>query len=628
MNKFVENIIQDKPRLILFLMFLFSVIVKSYFVIPFNGPIIFDDELFYKRNAEALLKFSYFTIHYLPLYSLFLSPALFFCKYFYEIMKLINVLISSLIIIPVWLLSKEFYSDKKSIYICLVSLLLPYHITYSKLLMSEVLFYPLFLTSIFTFYKFLISKKLKWTILAALFLGLCLLTRYMAVIMLPVYLVIFIYKAYIEGVGCYIKQRKYHLLLFVIVFLLIISAFYLPAFDYLISRSEKYAGLRSKKQDSPLFNLVMWNILYICYFIILTAPILLRFIIVVKDIIIKRNENTNKYIFLLLIIGLSLVFIFVSAKHSNKNDYTNHYILGRYIMYLFLPVMILSFDKIRSELKYKKVYFLVYISLCFFSYFVIKGDIVNVSHFFVMSHISPEAFIFKRSFIILNLFVFLISYCSIHYKKFFRISYIIFLLFSLTISNNIYANWVHTSPEISDFLYGKSDMTIYTAPNTGLSNKEIVFRYNDSNISIEKMSINDILIKRGAFDKKGYALSKGRVRGEEPLFNFNFKNNKINVYETPFEKTYDVKFPVLFNRIKINGYGIGGRNHDAISVKCTEHTVDTELYFDDSCFVNTVYNNDHVTGLIPEPFKARDSISIKLVDITHGSQSKTFIIKL
>ena len=98
-------------------------------------------------------------------------------QYVYLFMKLLNALLSSLILFPAWLLAKEFLDEKSAFLAAIVISVMPSNFAFAPFIMSENLYYPLFLFSVFAIYKAVISEGYKWTIIAGIFVGLSYLTK-------------------------------------------------------------------------------------------------------------------------------------------------------------------------------------------------------------------------------------------------------------------------------------------------------------------------------------------------------------------------------------------------------------------------------------------------------------------
>lgn len=178
-NRFIE-----KPITLLILLYFVSVVTKVLLSLYVKAPYIYLDELIYTKMAQSFFDSGEFlykgipTHQYPPLYPIVISAA-FILKdmaAIYIALKIINALISSLIIIPVWLLSRNFLNEKESITLAIYSLIFPYSI-YSNVIMSENLFYPLFMFTIYLIYESTIKDNFKIDVLCGFSIGLLSLTK-------------------------------------------------------------------------------------------------------------------------------------------------------------------------------------------------------------------------------------------------------------------------------------------------------------------------------------------------------------------------------------------------------------------------------------------------------------------
>jgi len=129
-----------------------------------------------------------------PLYPILISISHIFNNsiYVYFVIKVINALLSSLIIIPAYLLAKEFLSKKNSKILTFIIALLPFGFSYNSYILTENLFYSLFLFSIYFIHRCLVYDKKKDIILAGLFTGLALLARLHGIVILATLGILFI----------------------------------------------------------------------------------------------------------------------------------------------------------------------------------------------------------------------------------------------------------------------------------------------------------------------------------------------------------------------------------------------------------------------------------------------------
>ena len=111
----------------LLFLYIILVVVKIALVSIISAPSNFADGYIYAKMARSFFYYQNFLVHgefnyiYPPLYPIALSSSYIFkdMNLVYFSMKVINSLISSLIIIPAWLLGKEFLSRNNIKYIYL-----------------------------------------------------------------------------------------------------------------------------------------------------------------------------------------------------------------------------------------------------------------------------------------------------------------------------------------------------------------------------------------------------------------------------------------------------------------------------------------------------------------------------
>src|SRR3989344_4788126 len=161
--------------IILFLLIAAIKIILTFFV---TSPTIFADEYFYSKMAQSYFNFREFSIHseftkaYPPLYS---------------VIKIINAVISSMIIFPAYFFANEFLSSKKALLASILISVLPANMVFSSYVMSENLFYLLFLISLYFIYKSFKEDNLMFDAFAGISIGLTILTKYLGfALLIPV----------------------------------------------------------------------------------------------------------------------------------------------------------------------------------------------------------------------------------------------------------------------------------------------------------------------------------------------------------------------------------------------------------------------------------------------------------
>lgn len=176
----------------------FSIIAIKLLIIPFiYAPYTFHDEVTYAETARNFIfRGEYTPQFYPPLYPLLLSSAYLFDDPHtsYIGMKIINVLISTLIIFPAYFLSREFLSSRLSIFIGLFSVLNPEFFTHTFTLMTENLFYPLVMFSVLFMVKAIKENSRKYDLLAGVTCSLAVFTKMLGGVLLLSYLIFLLYR--------------------------------------------------------------------------------------------------------------------------------------------------------------------------------------------------------------------------------------------------------------------------------------------------------------------------------------------------------------------------------------------------------------------------------------------------
>lgn len=134
------------------------------------------------------------TFQYPPLYPISISPAFVFDDTIsiFRMIRILSAIYSTLIIFPSFLLAREFLKSKNSLFfICIVSIL-PCVVIWVFNAVSECLFFTLFLFTTFFLYKALLEKSYKYICLSGFFIGISFLTRYTAIVFVPVILLSFV----------------------------------------------------------------------------------------------------------------------------------------------------------------------------------------------------------------------------------------------------------------------------------------------------------------------------------------------------------------------------------------------------------------------------------------------------
>lgn len=518
-----------KKILLMYFIFVIIKIIMAYFV---KTETIFADSYIYMKGAESLWLLKSYAVHglpifkYPPLYSLIISISYLFkdMSAVYLAMKIINSFISSLIIIPAYLISKEFLSKRKSLLIAVLVGILSNNLIISNYIMSENLFYPLFLFEVYFLYKFFSTNKLGWSILAGLFLGLCYLTR-------TISLVIIISIIFIGLILIYKNKQKYLLIkrlsiLFIIFILTILpwlirNYFLFGSFQIISGYSNNIEtfGFAVKTGISTLgltlFNLILITIFSFLHWFIVHLGIIFLSLLVIFPLFYfyliknyKNLENNLKTFCLIsgvLVVSTFLLTVIYSAlEYIAYNNTLIWWLVGmpntRYLEFIFPLILILGFvykDKYNLLINRKYIFItsillvlsfqLIFFSRYLFpimntplSYLGLLGSIINL----VIKPFNYILFIFILGIIP---FGFYFLYNKLSFKKFIYI-FIIFLLINSSIGYAaiVYnSNTWYNSEQIKLSLWLKDEL-----------NKEdvIIIDIRDNSTILDKINQNKLYI--------------------------------------------------------------------------------------------------------------------------------------
>ncbi len=129
-------------------------IFKIVFVIGNNDmPQVSDGFNYIRFSKDLLVKGSYNSTQYPILYPIALLPALAFGEYHFLVMKVLNVLYSSLTPIIVYFLGKLYLNRKNAMTCSVFSALVPYNFVMPMAIMSEDIYSPILMLTIYILSK-------------------------------------------------------------------------------------------------------------------------------------------------------------------------------------------------------------------------------------------------------------------------------------------------------------------------------------------------------------------------------------------------------------------------------------------------------------------------------------------
>ena len=367
-SSFLGRLIDKYAFYILFLFFIILSAVKILLSFRFCGPFIFPDETLYNSIAQSIVHGNLYGKlgSFSPGYPFLLSLAYCISKnqnVSYHIMLVISAIISSTIIFPSYFILEKYCSKVTSTLGSIAVSTLPSLNFYSFTIMTEVLFIPLFLFSIWFILKSYETNDKKWQFLASLSIVYLYITRSTGLAMLIAFTLTFMY--YIisnlnnDQILVLIKKKS---VLMVSVFIFLFG--WLTYSTYLVDIHQPFDDKLTKAYDFgsahnikgvaehgiDMFVSSKNMLIFIKFFTNLISYLLvsssfLLFIILYYFIMLLINKKTLKNhtlsmpIFYSSICSTLLIIATISFLFKDKNT---NLIIGRYIEPIIPIIVILG----------------------------------------------------------------------------------------------------------------------------------------------------------------------------------------------------------------------------------------------------------------------------------------------
>lgn len=473
----------------LVLYYLIFVVVKGFLSYLIPAPSAFSDSYIYMKLARSFFFDSNFVInntpinHYLPLYPIILSFSYLFGKMsiIYPIMKLINAIISSLVIFPAYFLSKEFFNSNKSLNIAILISLLPSNFIFSSYILAENLFYPLFLFSIYFIYKSITIRKIIWPILAGISIGLTYLSKINGIVLFGTLVVLFLYKLF--------KKEKIflrNLIIIAFIALIITSPWLLN--NYLL-QGNVLGGY--SEEASTIFILNEFLLKYLIQFILYTGLLIISAGIFLPMKISKKIFSKLDFAILFL---SSIFFTLIIASNHNVTATATSLpelpakylpwlagrLIGRYIDVVLPLVIILGLFCLEDKINLKKK--IAYSLLLIFSSQLLLTTLfppnhVSTAYLGLFNYLLLLITHFPVNLIVIGIILGIIPFIfyNLNFKKIITLLSIFFILLNIINFSLIYYNsnefwykgdqmqlgiWLDSNdPKISTILFDKRDCT-------------------------------------------------------------------------------------------------------------------------------------------------------------------------
>lgn len=567
------------------LLMLISLIIKIVINSGVSGPIIYGDELIYKRRAAELFFSHIYTSPSYPLgYPLVISFGFLFTDNFYLISKVINAILTTSVILFTWKLCRLFLEEKYSLMCALIATLLQWQYMSTPHLISENLYFPLLILVCYHFMKTVKENTLRGRISLGLLLALLHLTRHITVVLLPVFIIVWILDQNNAGKWIInIKKKKIWELCQI--FFLYVIVFGIWVILMKIQLGEGYGlldvlgvgvsagvGMESIKAYVSVSGLIKMTVLYASYTILSLLFILPTcFLGIWNTILGKFDIFTTKIIMLVFLLTGALEV--ASIRHSWRVEYNYPqiiHILGRYIWYVGLLWIVLYFifisGNVKINIKILAGCHIISMVITIASIFVLITDSVfNLGDSFLGDFNTKDIFYLKNIYILIIIAyiigLFLLVMNKIKYNLWTICILIITLIYGLIRCmcyddyeyDGIFGNQIEKFNDeygLENYDYLVTDIPVnnlvWDIEFWTMNDEEPIVFYEDG---IEMDMYYDRtyadykkveLVKVENFDKNKYIDRKGIIfckvdsnYASKPYIQFEYKDNIYGIYDSP-----------------------------------------------------------------------------------------------
>ena len=415
LNKGEKSVSETKKELLYVIcLFIVALVVKWFIVSAASfGPTGTGDEMTYYDMTDSL-KRGFFSIsqtyHYPPLYPLILVPALVFKQYTFTGIKLINAVVTTSILFPTYFISRSYLDSKKSLFLSLIACLLPYNLVFPRRIVSENLYFPIFLWSVFMILKKPTGRKtdLVWDFFTGICLGLLYLTRYISLAIIPMFLLAWWIKPF-DNNDLLLHPTWKKIFRFLLLIIIICALFSPWVIGALLEKVPVKLILgfvitsTTNAKQLTILNLLIWILLYSAYMILMAAPVLPLMAKSLKHL--NKNNWRDEYgRFIIQIFFLLVAFMAASVRHSWRAYYNGDYpaaIMGRYVLYPCMLFIILGFVTLemhkKNNLSCTQKNFILMLVLSFIlvtlaHFIIIEQKVINVGPFFLRLESSVDVY--------------------------------------------------------------------------------------------------------------------------------------------------------------------------------------------------------------------------------------------
>ncbi len=323
------------------------VLLKVLLSFQTPSPFIFSDEVVYEKMARSFFDSGRFLIYglpsetYPPLYPIAISGAYFLgdINIAYPAMKIINILLASLIVFPVWLIAREFLDKEKSLFVVILTALLPAGFIQPFTLVSENLFYPLFMLSVYLIIRSDAGNNARWDIVCGFVIGLAILTRTIGFVLVIGLIAALLLgetsKSIILGLRVVINKWRIFLVAGLTFLPWILRNVYYFGLKGFMGGSSGYEVGEFVTPEKGLLSIISWSFMHVGYFVFAAAVVFFIFsMILTKDFFKTRNTEKNRGMAALIIVSwttLAFLIILSAQTRVTLGSGGSFALMGRYI---------------------------------------------------------------------------------------------------------------------------------------------------------------------------------------------------------------------------------------------------------------------------------------------------------
>jgi hypothetical protein len=446
---------------IIILAFVFIVAIKIVLSMQFSSPFIMPDEVFYSDMAHNVLAGKLYTSFILqegttpPAYSVLLAPVFLFTQNVltgYHLMLILNALMITSIIFPSYFILRKYCQRIIAVGGALIIATLPIINLFPFTLMSENLFFPLFVFSMWFLLESISNDDWRWDVLAGASAALLYVTRSTGIAMLGGFVLAFIFYLVVNrGSGMKSLAGKWKLIasfLIVLACWMAYSTYMIPGSGYSMgnpynAQSDYTERLVNTATNNALLYTYSGALLYELDYLLISSyfifPLFLIFFLVWQT---KKMDKDIGVVFAYFVLT-SVMLLVVTMTYMSYQNTEESLLMGRYIEPIIPGIFIFGFigldNLLKAGLKEEKKYVpitlasIAAILIIIFTVPHISFGIISDTSVYYLSQITDGNVTDIVLILILSLAL-LLSFMSVYNKKYLPLFFLFILAISLVTS--------------------------------------------------------------------------------------------------------------------------------------------------------------------------------------------------